>query len=120
MECGGPQGPEARAAGWAPVLPVTGGWDGARSALLGGGRLCLGGGARLAHRHADDVRVKHHGATNEALDGEDGLTAVHLARPANQHQPIARPNRTAEAHVLHAAEAEEVTVQETDYGDVVR
>src|SRR5207237_6219864 len=64
-------------------------------------------------RHADDVRMEDHGAADETLHVEDDLPAVELEALADHHQAIAGPDLAAKADVLHAAEAQEIAVDQT-------
>src|SRR5262249_36181960 len=60
--------------------------------------------------NADNVAVENHGLANEALNVEDRLSPVQLDPTTDEHQAIARANRGAEAHVLHADETDKVHV----------
>src|SRR5262249_12949293 len=69
-------------------------------------------GLLARHRYADDFAVKDHGVADETLDVEDRLPPVQLHRLGDEHEPVADVDDTAEANVLHAAEADKVALEQ--------
>src|SRR5688572_32763380 len=65
-------------------------------------------GLTLAEGEPDDVRLEHHHAVHEALRRRQHLAAVHLGGLGHEDEAIPRPHRSTKAHVLHAAEGNEV------------